>query len=292
MNGVKLPKRSHIPFHSGCAKKVTRPKMNANDIPCQPCEGVEPSTPGLQNQCFNHWAIEATVNGVILPKSADIPLHSGCAKKVTRPKTNANGIPCQPREGVEPSTPGLRDQCSDHWANEATLDGVILPKSSDISPCILGVRNLSSNRKRIQMELSESIVTELNSRPMVHETSALTTELTRQLWTVSFYQNDHIFRSILDLRKRWPDRKWTRMISLVSLVRESNPRPLVYKTSALTTELSRQPWTVSFYQKRRYSFTFWMCEKGHQTENERERNPLSASWGSRTLDPWFTRPVL
>ena len=150
INFVVLTKRSNIPLHSGCADKVARPKTNANGIPCQPRKRVEPSTPGLRDQCSNHWANEATVNGVILPKTADIPLHSGCAKKVTRPKTNANGIPCQPREGVEPSTPGLRDQCSDHWVNEATVDSVILPKRSDISPCILGVRKLSSDRKRIQ----------------------------------------------------------------------------------------------------------------------------------------------
>ena len=37
-----------------------------------------------------------------------LAIHSGKEKKIL-----------QPRERFELSTPGLRDQCSNHWANEA-----------------------------------------------------------------------------------------------------------------------------------------------------------------------------
>ena len=122
-------------MHSGVRKLWSDRKRIPMESPgslvreLNPREGVEPSTPGFRDQSPNHWANQAMFNFVILPKLSYIPLHPGCAKKVTRPKMNAYGIPCQPREGVEPSTPGLRDQCSDHWANEATVDSVILPKS-------------------------------------------------------------------------------------------------------------------------------------------------------------------
>ena len=181
---------------------------------------------------------------------------------------------------------------NNHWANEATVNGVILPKLSDISPCILGVRKLWSDGKRIPMESSASFVRELNPRSLVYETSDLTTELTWQQWTVSFYQNrPAISPCILDVQKVTRT-KGRELESSVSLVRDLNPRPLVYKKSALTTKLTRQ-WSTFFSNKTlRYSFTFSMCEKGDEAEKERDWNLLSASCGSRTLDPWFTRPVL
>ena len=206
-NFVALTKRSNIPLHSGCVEKVTRPKTNANGIPCQPREKVEPSTPGLRDQCSNHWANEATLDGVILPKRSDIPLHSGCAKKVTRPKTNANAIPCQPREGVEPSTPGLRDQCSNHWANEATVDSVILPKPTDISPCILGLRKLWSNRKRIQNDFCKPREGVEPSTPGLRDQCSNHWANEATLDGVILPKPSDISPCILGVRKLWSDRK-------------------------------------------------------------------------------------
>ena len=129
----------------------------------QPRERFELSTPGLQDQCSNHWVNEATSCD---NRIKNLKMKWFCALIQKEQKRIS-----QPRERFELSTPGLQDQCSNHWANETTsCDNRIKNFRKMKWFCTL----MQKEQKRTSQPLRD-----LNSRPLVYETSALTTELTR-----------------------------------------------------------------------------------------------------------------
>ena len=72
---------------------------------------IELSTPGLLDQCSNHWATEVVMCiWVVELTSVAIQKKYGDKKYFLKPP-----------ERIELSTPGLRNQCSNHWATEAWM---------------------------------------------------------------------------------------------------------------------------------------------------------------------------
>ena len=132
----------------------------------------------------------------------------------------------QPREKFELSTPGLQDQCSNHWANEA-------------DKLVLKIAKTKKERRKRK--------TTVNRGNLIEEINQL---LAKNIYErTNWLKNIPIYRWINKSKYHLCIDHDEKKNNVFSPVRDLNSPPLVYKTSALANELTR-------LTRSRYSFTF------------------------------------